>query len=89
MDYTPNNARPEAMVAQQVEWAGKVPCYPGLGVSASDSRFGPDRAIEQINITRQYGTHGFLIFNYGVKESRDILPKLGMGITARQASPAQ
>jgi uncharacterized lipoprotein YddW (UPF0748 family) len=84
MDYTANNGRFEAMVSQQVEWAGKTPCYPGLGVSASSSRFGPDRAIEQINITRRYGTHGFLIFNYGVKESRDILPKLGLGITAKE-----
>ena len=34
------------MISQQVEWAGRTPCYPGLGVSASSSRFGVDRALK-------------------------------------------
>ena len=83
MDYTPSLARFENMVSQQVQWAGRVPCYPGLGVSASSSRFGPDRAIEEINLTRRYQTHGFLIFNYSPEISRNFLPQLGMGITAK------
>jgi uncharacterized lipoprotein YddW (UPF0748 family) len=86
MDYTPSNHHFETMVAQQVEWAGRTPCYPGLGVSASSSRLGADRAIEQINITRRYQTHGFVIFNYGVKESNELLPMLGLGITAKPQS---
>ena len=85
MDYTPSNNRFENMVSQQVEWAGRTQCYPGLGVSASASYFGVDRAIEQINITRRYQTRGFVIFNYGVKESSELLPMLGLGITARDA----
>ena len=84
MDYTPINSRFENMVSQQVEWAGRTPCYPGLGVSASSSRFGVDRAIEQIGITRGHQTHGFVIFNYGVKESEGLLPMLGMGITRKE-----
>jgi uncharacterized lipoprotein YddW (UPF0748 family) len=84
MDYTPINSRFENMVSQQLQWAGRTPCYPGLGVSASSSRFGVDRAIEQINITRRYQTHGFVIFNYGVKESKELLPMLGMGITRKE-----
>jgi uncharacterized lipoprotein YddW (UPF0748 family) len=83
MDYTPINTRFENMVSEQIQWAGRTPCYPGLGVSASSSRFEVDRTIEQINITRRYQTHGFVIFNYGVKESKDLLPMLGMGITAK------
>jgi len=83
MDYTPNNHRFETLVAQQIEWAGRTPCYPGLGVSASSSRFDADRAIEQINITRSYKTRGFMIFNYGVKESANLLPMLGLGITEK------
>ncbi len=89
MDYTPSTSRFENMVAQQVQWAGRTPCYPGLGVSASSSRFGPDRAIEQINITRRFQTHGFVIFNYGVKESTELLPMLGMGITSRNGVAAR
>jgi uncharacterized lipoprotein YddW (UPF0748 family) len=83
MDYTSSNNRFETMVAQQVEWAGRTPCYPGLGVSASSSRFGVDRAIEQINITRRHQTRGFVIFNYDAKESTELLPMLGLGITAK------
>lgn len=84
MDYTTINSRFENMVSQQVQWAGRTPCYPGLGVSASSSRFGVDRAIEQINLTRQYQTHGFVIFNYGVSESTGLLPMLGMGMTRKE-----
>ena len=84
MDYTPFNTQFENMVAQQVQWAGRVPCYPGLGVSVSPGRFGPDRVIEQIEIARRYQTRGFVIFNYSVRESRDLLPMLGMGITRKQ-----
>jgi uncharacterized lipoprotein YddW (UPF0748 family) len=84
MDYTPLNSLFENEVARQVHWAGHARCYPGLGVSASSSRFGADRAIEQINITRRYGTRGFMIFNYGARESRELLPLFGMGITAKQ-----
>lgn len=83
MDYTPIKARFEDMVSQQVKWAGKTPCYPGLGASASTSKFGVDRAIEEINITRQYKTGGFIIFNYGASESSGLLPMLGMGIAAK------
>ena len=84
MDYTPFNTQFENMVAKQVEWAGRVPCYPGLGVSVSPGRFGPDRVIEQIEITRRYKTRGFVIFNYSGRESRDLVPMLGEGITRRQ-----
>jgi len=82
MDYTESNRSFENMVSQQVQWAGKARCYPGIGVSASSSQFGIDQLIEQITITRRYQTHGFTIFNYGVTESRDLLPLLGLGMTA-------
>ena len=40
--------------------------------------------IEQINIARRHKTGGFVIFNYGVRECEDLLPKLGLGITRKQ-----
>jgi uncharacterized lipoprotein YddW (UPF0748 family) len=82
MDYTPSDRRFDGMIARQVQWAGRTPCYPGIGLSASTSHFGIDRLIEQINLTRRHNTHGFVIFNYGVPESNDFLPLLGLGITA-------
>ncbi|MEI7733532.1 MAG: hypothetical protein WCO56_28440 [Verrucomicrobiota bacterium] len=81
MDYTPSNTSFENMVRQQVEWAGKVPIYPGIGISTFHQMM-PDRVIEQIQISRKNHTGGFTIFNYGETEARDLLPLLGMGITA-------
>lgn len=45
---------------------------------------GVDNVIGQINITRKHDTKGYVIFNYGVTESRDLLPMLGLGISAKQ-----
>jgi uncharacterized lipoprotein YddW (UPF0748 family) len=86
MDYTPSNNSFESMVRKQLEWSGKTPCYPGIGYSASSSHFGPDRAIEQILISRQHKTGGFVIFNYGVNEHAQLLPKLGLGVTRPEGS---
>jgi len=83
MDYTPSHRQFENMVAQQVQWAGRVPCYPGIGVSASSSRLAVDSVIQQIQITRRHNTRGFVLFNYGATESDDLLPLLGLGITSK------
>ena len=83
MDYTLSHRQFENMVRRQVEWAGRVPCYPGIGESASNSRLGADGVIEQILITRRYKTGGFTIFNYGAVEAKELLPMLGLGITAK------
>jgi uncharacterized lipoprotein YddW (UPF0748 family) len=80
MDYSPSNNNFHNLIKKQLDWAGKTPCYPGIG--ASTAQFGADNIIEQINITRRLNTRGFVIFNYGVPESREILPLLGLGITS-------
>ena len=84
MDYTESDRQFDTWIALQKDWAGKVPVYPGIGVSSSGSRLGPDRTIGQINVTRRHDTHGFIIFNYGVSEAKDLVPMLGLGITARR-----
>jgi uncharacterized lipoprotein YddW (UPF0748 family) len=81
MDYTSSARQFENMVARQIGWAGRTPCYPGIGESASSSRLGADAVIEQILITRRHRTGGFVIFNYGVAEAQELLPRLGLGIT--------
>jgi hypothetical protein len=83
MDYTSSNNGFRNMVSKQVAWAGKTLCYPGIGASASSSKFGADKVIDQINITRMHNTGGFVIFNYAVLEANELVPKLGLGITAR------
>ncbi|MBI4327386.1 MAG: family 10 glycosylhydrolase, partial [Chloroflexi bacterium] len=60
MDYTSSPRQFENMVARQVDWAGRTPCYPGIGESASSSRLSVDGVIEQIRITRRHNTRGFV-----------------------------
>jgi uncharacterized lipoprotein YddW (UPF0748 family) len=84
MDYTESDRQFDGWIGLQKEWAGKVPVYPGIGVSASRSRLGADRAIGQIEITRRHHTGGFTIFNYGVTEARELLPLLALGITSKR-----
>jgi len=63
--------------------AGSVPCYPGIGLSTWPDTTDVVRLIEQINITRGLNTGGFTIFNYGQTEAKEILPRLGKGITRK------
>ena len=83
MDYTDSNSRFQRMVQRQLDWAGNVPCYPGIGLSTWPDTTDVVRLIEQINITRGLNTGGFTIFNYGPTEANDILPRLGKGITRK------
>ena len=84
MDYTNSDRQFENWVALQKDWAGRTPVYPGIGESSSHSRLPADRTIGQIEITRRYDTRGFIIFNYGAAESRELLPLLRLGATAPQ-----
>jgi uncharacterized lipoprotein YddW (UPF0748 family) len=84
MDYTSSQRQFENMVSRQLEWAGSVPCYPGIGASASTPPLGAKGVIDQIQTTRRYRTGGFVIFNYGVTEAGDLLPLLGLVATAQR-----
>jgi uncharacterized lipoprotein YddW (UPF0748 family) len=84
MDYTESDAQFGNWVKRQQEWSGKVPCYPGIGASATRLSLGADRVIGQIQLTRQHGTGGFVIFNYGVTEAKELLPLLGRGATRKE-----
>jgi uncharacterized lipoprotein YddW (UPF0748 family) len=81
MDYTPSSSHFRRMVEQQLTWTGKVPCYPGIGLSVWSDPTDICKLIEQINITRQLGTGGFTIFNFGRTEAGNVLPLPGKGMT--------
>jgi len=83
MDYTPSSRQFDAFVTQQLPWAGKVPCYPGIGLSIWPDKTDICKLIEQIKITRRHRTGGFTIFNYGPAEARHIVPQCGKGITRK------
>ena len=83
MDYTSSSGQFRRMVQQQQPWAGKVPCYPGIGLSVWPDPTDICKLIEQINITRELRTGGFTIFNYDPTEARETLGGLGKGTTRR------
>jgi uncharacterized lipoprotein YddW (UPF0748 family) len=84
MDYTPSSSQFKSMVEQQLAWAGKIPCYPGIGLSTWSDSTDICKLIEQIKITRQLSTGGFTVFNYGPTEATQILPLLGKGMTRKE-----
>jgi uncharacterized lipoprotein YddW (UPF0748 family) len=83
MDYTESDEKFENWVVNQKVWARGKPICPGIGASSSGSHLMPEHVIAQIKITRRHNTHGFTIFNYGPAEAKDLVPLLGMGITAK------
>lgn len=87
MDYTASNGAFERMVRPQLPWAGKVPCYPGIGLSVWPDQTDICKLIEQIGITRRLKTGGFTIFNYGGDQASEVLPRLGKGMTKRLDLP--
>ena len=80
MDYTANDGHFETLVGQQKQWAGKVPCYPGIGLSCWGEK-DVCNVASKIAIARRLKTGGFTIFNLGPMEANEILPLLGLGIT--------
>ena len=84
MDYTSNSIEFETVVSQQTVWAGKVPCYPGIGLSTWSGDDDIGTLIEQIKITRQLKTGGFTVFNYAVSEADRVVPLCGQGITRKE-----
>lgn len=81
MDYTTNNGTYDTWVKNQKTWAGPAELVPGIGASSTNVAQTADQVIGQINITRKHNTKGFIIFNYGENEARDLLPQLGLGVT--------
>ena len=86
MDYTDYSGHFQRMVTRQLEWAGEVSCFPGIGLSTWSDSSDICKLIEQINVTRKLETVGFTIFNYSPNEANKILPLLGKGITRREQS---
>jgi len=84
MDYTDSNATFGRMVQDQIKWAGKVPVYPGIGLSTWREATDAVRTMNQIKVARTVGAPGFIIFNYGFSQAEEVLPQLGMGITKRE-----
>lgn len=81
MDYTSSLSTFRRSITQQKDWVGPAKLIPGIGVSSSHGSLTAEEVVDQIEITRQLDTDGFLLFNYGQREAYEILPMLGLGIT--------
>ncbi|MBI3986626.1 MAG: family 10 glycosylhydrolase [Lentisphaerae bacterium] len=55
--------------------------YPGIGVTALESRLAPDEVIEQIGLLRDQRAAGFMLFELNRTLERETLPVLRLGPT--------
>jgi uncharacterized lipoprotein YddW (UPF0748 family) len=81
MDYMDSNALFRNTVKVQMEYAGKVPLYPGIGLSVWKDPKDVVKITEQIEIVRELGLKGFTVFNYDAN-AEAVLPYLRLGTTA-------
>ena len=83
MDYITEDANFAATVARQMEQVGgRVPLYPGIGAWRLGTA---DRVAGQVQIARQLGSDGFILFNYGADEAANIAPGLGEALLSEDA----
>jgi hypothetical protein len=87
MDYTNDEAQFAELVSGQLKLiGGRIPCYPGIGATASRSRLAPDQVVAQIRQARRLGAAGFTIFNYSSDTAESIVPAVGQGAGAKKAA---
>jgi len=85
MDYIRNDAAFAQTLADQMRHiAGRVPFYPGIGVTLRYTKT-PEEAIHQVELSRQAGTDGFIIFNYSEALASECVPAMGEAILAEPA----
>jgi uncharacterized lipoprotein YddW (UPF0748 family) len=84
MNYTANLTQFADYVRNQVSLpgaAGKV--YPGIGVTATESRLDPVQVVDQIAALRKEGAPGFALFELNHVVEKEVLPILTLGLTRR------
>jgi len=80
MNYTASNTQFRASTTAQLgHLRGTVPCYPGIGLLKG---LGPVGAVRQIQISRELGTGGFVIWSV-YPQYIDVYPYLGMSLLRR------
>ena len=82
MNYTESSAEFAGWVRTQVAYpgaAGKI--FPGIGVTANESRLDPAQVIRQIALARQAGCPGFVLFDLSGTLRDETLPALRQGLT--------
>ncbi len=82
MDYVESAAAFNALVQRQTALPNsKDRIFPGIGVTAAESRLAPDQVIDQILRIRSSGAGGFMLFDLNHTLENDVLPILRLGVT--------
>ena len=80
MDYESDDADFSKWVRSQVAAVNhKIPCYAGIGAHKLS---GPEQLARQIQLSRELGAEGFVIFNLTEKLATQFLPPLRLGVTS-------
>ncbi len=81
MDYIDSCAAFRNTVGLQKEYVGKVPLYPGIGLSCwRDESNYAIKLCQQISIAREAGLKGYTVFNYDAR-AEQVLPLVSLGTT--------
>ena len=82
MNYTEDTAKSVAWYHKQAALPGaRDRLYPGIGVTATESRLDAVGTLVQIGALRHEGATGFMLFEANPTLEKDILPLLRMGAT--------
>lgn len=85
MDYIKaDHAFAQRVSTQMRQIAGRIPFYPGIGVTLRYTKTG-EEAISQIELAREAGADGFIIFNYSDGLAEHCVPALGEAILSERA----
>jgi len=57
----------------------RIPCYAGIGAHTLS---GPEQLVRQIQLARELGAEGFVLFSLTEKLAARFLPPLRLGVTA-------
>jgi len=80
MVYTGDDVAFDQQVRRQLKnVGGKVPMYPGVG--ASSPGLPPEQVVWQVQLLRDAGTPGFMVFEYDTGFATEHLPALHAGAT--------
>ncbi len=85
MNYTEDTQKSVAWYRKQRAFPGvRDRLYPGIGVTATESRLTAAMTIDQIVALRNEGARGFVLFDANRTLEKEILPYLAMGVTSRE-----
>jgi uncharacterized lipoprotein YddW (UPF0748 family) len=84
MDYIDSTIAFSNVINAQKQSAGKIPLYPGIGLSCwKDGSNYAVKLCEQIETVRHAGLKGFTVFNYD-SNAEQVLPYLKLGVTSEE-----